>query len=198
MTETIDVIDHLLGISPGSSGDPLRTRRPITREHAQKSWDALFAPSDVSQASLVERFAVAAFVAALHRQPQIATFYGEKLAATENGTALFSTVKALAELHATQGPYGHYPDGPLTAENINGPILIIGEADRETLGERLGAALEHAHLLTFHPRDANPASLQKLLSAGWTTTGIVTLSQLVSFLAFQIRIVAGLKVLAAA
>jgi uncharacterized protein YciW len=63
---------------------------------------------------------------------------------------------------------------------------------------RLAAALQHAHLLTLHPRDARPAELQPLLSAGWSATGaIVTLSQLVSFLAFQIRTVAGLKALAA-
>ncbi len=198
MTATIDVIDHLVGIVPGSAGDTLRTRRPITKEHAQKSWDALFEPSDASQASHAERFAVAAFVAALHGAPQIAAFYGEKFATTENDPVRLSAVKALAELHATQGPYGHYAEGPLTEENTDGPILTIGQADRNLLGERLSAALEHAHLLTFHPRDASPASLQKLISAGWSTTGIVTLSQLVSFLAFQIRVVAGLKVLAAA
>jgi CMD domain protein len=66
------------------------------------------------------------------------------------------------------------------------------------LGRRLTAALEHAHLLVFHPRDASAAALQKLLDAGWSTTDIVTLSQLVSFLAFQIRVVAGLRTLAAA
>jgi uncharacterized protein YciW len=36
-----------------------------------------------------------------------------------------------------------------------------------------------------------------LLDAGWTTSGIVTLSQLVAFLAFQIRVVTGLKALTA-
>jgi uncharacterized protein YciW len=37
-----------------------------------------------------------------------------------------------------------------------------------------------------------------MLDAGWTTTDVVTLSQLVSFLAFQIRVIAGLRALAAA
>ncbi|MFW8745418.1 CMD domain protein, partial [Mesorhizobium japonicum] len=53
----------------------------------------------------------------------------------------------------------------------------------------------HAHLLTYHPRDAHDAALRALLDAGWSTTGIVTLSQLVSFLHFQLRVVAGLTVL---
>ncbi len=198
MTDTIDVIDHLVGISAGSPADALRDRRPITKEHVQKSWTALFEPVDESQVSLADRFAVAVFVTALHGDQGIAEFYGKTLADLENGVVLLSSVKALADLHATKGPYGHYPDGPLSAENTDGAILAIGAADRAILGDRLAAALEHAHLLTFHPRDASPEELQKLLDAGWSTTGVVTLSQLVSFLAFQIRVVAGLRVLAAA
>jgi CMD domain protein len=198
MTDTIDIIDHLAGIAPDTKADALRNRRPVTREHAQKSWRALFSPADTTEVSLAERFAVATFVTALHGEPQIAAFYGEKLAGSNDGTALLSATKALAELNRAKGPYGHYPPGPLSVENTEGPILTIGEADRAVLGERLAAALDHAHLLVFHPRDASPAALQALLSAGWSTTGIVTLSQLVSFLAFQIRVVAGLKTLAAA
>ena len=52
-------------------------------------------------------------------------------------------------------------------------------------------------MLVFHPRDAAPAALQALLDAGWSTTDIVTLSQIVAFLSFQIRVVAGLRTLAA-
>jgi uncharacterized protein YciW len=73
----------------------------------------------------------------------------------------------------------------------------VGAAHRRGLGGRLSAALAHAHLLVFHPRDASPAALQALLDAGWTSTEIVTLSQLVPFLAFQIRVVIGLKALGA-
>ena len=63
---------------------------------------------------------------------------------------------------------------------------------------RLTAALQHAHLLVFRPRDASAAALQQLLSAGWLTTDIVTLAQLVSFLSFQIRLIVGLRTLVAA
>ena len=64
------------------------------------------------------------------------------------------------------------------------------------LGPRLAAAFEHTHMLVFHPRDAAAPSLQALLDAGWSTDAVVTLSQLVAFLAFQIRVVSGLRVLA--
>ena len=66
------------------------------------------------------------------------------------------------------------------------------------LGSRLAAAFDHMHLLVFHPRDATPAALQALLDAGWSTTDIVTLSQIAAFLSFQIRVVAGLRALTAA
>ncbi|MCY1553958.1 CMD domain protein [compost metagenome] len=50
----------------------------------------------------------------------------------------------------------------------------------------------------FRPRDASREALQALLDAGWSTAGIVTLSQLVAYLAFQVRIVDGLAALASA
>ena len=78
-----------------------------------------------------------------------------------------------------------------------GPLHRVASAHHEALGPRLVAAFEHVHMLVFHPRDAAAPSLQSLLDAGWTTTEVVTLSQLVAFLSFQIRVVAGLKVLAA-
>ena len=39
--------------------------------------------------------------------------------------------------------------------------------------------------------------MQALLDAGWSTTAIVTLSQLVAFLSFQVRAVTGLRTLGA-
>jgi CMD domain protein len=96
----------------------------------------------------------------------------------------------------TKGPYSSYPTGPLSREDSAGPVYRAGAATRRALGTRLAAAFEHVHMLVFHPRDAAPASLQSLLDAGWPTTDIVTLSQIVAFLSFQIRVVTGLRVLA--
>jgi CMD domain protein len=199
MTDTaVDIIDLLTGIKPGSSLDSTRARRPVTREHAQKSYLALFAPVSVEEASLSERFALATFVASLHGETTIAAFYAEQLTGVEGGATLLDAVKAAAAQGAAKGPYGQYPAGPLSPENLAGLSYTLPSDLRAVLGGRLSAALEHAHLLVFHLRDASPAELGKLAQAGWSTTGIVTLSQLVSFLAFQIRVVAGLKVLAAA
>ena len=51
-------------------------------------------------------------------------------------------------------------------------------------------------MLVLHPRDAAAADLQALLDAGWSVEGIVTLSQLVAFVSYQVRVAAGLRVLA--
>ncbi|MFB9951914.1 CMD domain protein [Rhizobium puerariae] len=204
MTDSIpDIIDHLAGITPGSKGAALRARRPVTKEGAQASWLALFAPADASQFPLAGRFAVATFVATLHGQPEIAAFYAGELEGKENGAALLAAVKAAAAYGKAKGPYGRYPAGPLShedqaQEDQDDPAFAVQAAEKAVLGARLSAALEHAHLLIFHLRDADPQALAGLIGAGWSTTGIVTLSQLVSFLTFQIRVIAGLRTLTAA
>jgi CMD domain protein len=193
-----DVIDHLAGLEKGSALDEVRAARREARENAQKSWRALFAPDSAGEASLAERYAIAVFVATLHREVGILAFYRDGLAAQAIERPVAAAVEAEAERGAASGPYGRYPEGPLSVEDKTGPIHRVADDHRRVLGPRLSAALEHAHLLVFRPRDASPAALQSLLDAGWSTTGIVTLSQLVAFLSFQIRVVAGLRALAAA
>ena len=72
---TPDIIDRIVGIAPGSHLDEVRTLRPEARQNAQKSYSALFEPENPGDVSTVERFAVATFVAGLHRQPAITAFY---------------------------------------------------------------------------------------------------------------------------
>lgn len=191
-----DVIDQLAGIAPGSPLDAIRARRLVAREHAQKSYLALFAPADFAGVSATERLAVAAFVAGLHAEPATGEFY---LASLDKADAeIAAAARAEIARGRTEGPYGSYPSGPLSREDASGLIYRVSEEARRTLGARLATAFEHVHLLVFHLRDAKPAALQALLDAGWSTNDIVTLSQLVAFLSFQIRTVAGLRALAAA
>ena len=188
------MIDQLTGITPGSALDRLRAQREQARTQAQQSYLALFAPIEpiAGHFDIADRFAVAAFVAGLHKQPDVARFYAESL----EGKGVAKAIEAEVARGAAQGPYGRYPEGPLSAEDEAGPVYAVDDAHRKVLGDRLSAGLAHAHLLAFHPRDASPAALQALLDAGWRTTEIVTLSQLVAFLAFQIRVVIGLRALA--
>ncbi|HEY7540846.1 MAG TPA: CMD domain protein [Methylomirabilota bacterium] len=191
-----DVIDAMVGITPGSPLDAIRARRPEARAHAQATYRALFAPETSGNVTAQERFAVGAFVAGLHGAGAVADAYARRLAESGAATALSDAIGAAVKEATTRGPYGSYPAGPLSREDTVGPVYRVSATAGRALGPRLVAALEHTHMLVFHPRDAAPGSLQALLDAGWTTTDIVTLSQIVAFLSFQIRVVIGLRTLA--
>jgi CMD domain protein len=191
-----DVIDALVGITPGSPLDAIRARRPEARAHAQATYRALFAPEALGNVTAQERFAVGAFVSGLHGATAVADRYAVRLAESGASAALKEAVDAAIKETKTHGPYGRYPAGPLSREDSAGLRYRVEAATRRALGPRLAAAFEHVHMLVFHPRDAAPAALQALLDAGWSTTDIVTLSQIVAFLSFQIRVVSGLRTLA--
>jgi CMD domain protein len=196
-TEPRDIIDLLAGIEPGSSLDGIRARRLQARENAQKSYVALFEPVDFGDVAAAERYAVAAFVAGVHGEPVAASFYAARFAKAADRPEGLEALKAEIEQAKTEGPYGAFPAGPLSVEDKAGLIYRVAGANRRVLGAKLVAALEHAHLLVFRPRDASPAAMQSLLGAGWSSSAIVTLSQLVAFLSFQVRVVAGLRTLGA-
>jgi CMD domain protein len=188
-----DIIDELAGIENDIRTKALRDQRAEARLNAQKSYAALFEPTDAGDVSVRERNAIAVFVAGLHRDAPALSRYRRAFGA---GDPLIAALDEEIERGATTGPYGHYPEGPLSVENMAGLSYKASASSRGALGARLSAALEHAHLLVFHPRDARPQALQALIDAGWSTTEVVTLSQLVAFLTFQIRVAAGLLALA--
>ena len=140
-----DVIDTLAGIAPGSPLDAVRAQRPQARLHAQASYDSLFAPLSEVEATRPERFAIACFVAGLHGRPEMEAFYGSGLAAAGASTALQAAIGAAVTAARVEGPYGHYPKGPLSAEDKAGPVHRIAAPTRDALGRRLAAAFDHAH-----------------------------------------------------
>lgn len=195
MTLSSDRIDALAGIAPDSPLDELRRRRPVTREQLQASYDALFSPVDDTDFTATERALVAAFATRLTAQDETAAAYAE--AAAQTGVALAELVLEEADAAAVSGPYGDFVEAGLQGENADGLRYEPSDDVTAAVGERLAAALAHTHLLTFRPREAHDEALDRLLAAGWSVDGIVTLSQLVSFLAFQQRVAAGLRVLSA-
>ena len=60
---------------------------------------------------------------------------------------------------------------------------------------RRQAILRHAQLVAMGPRQARPDDLQLLADAGLSTTEIVTLAQVIAFVSFQVRVIAGLQLL---
>lgn len=190
---TTDIIDRLVGIEAGSAVDALRLRRGQARDNAQASYDALFDAQDATGVTLSERLAVATFVTAVHGAESVHAHYRDLLARTA-GDDLAAAVDHVAARARTEGPYGRFPDtADLRDEDAPGPEFSVDPDAVHTLDRRLTAALEHTHLLVFRPREAAPEALARLAEAGWDASEIVTLSQLVAFLSFQIRVVEGLS-----
>lgn len=189
------IIEQLAGIIPGSAVAKNYQRRAVAREQAELSYQLLLYPQTPGPVSVDERRVIAAFVAGLYKEPATQSHY----------RALLQSVSPVWEHELAQilqkidanGPWGSYPSGPLSAEDVSGEIWKHTPEQERIFGSRLIAALEHAHLLATHPRDANATALDHLASAGWDEDGIVVLSQLISFLSFQVRIVAGFAALVA-
>lgn len=105
-------------------------------------------------------------------------------------TALLSKDAALA---------AHYRDR-LVADAAD-PVLIaaVERGDVASLGShRLATVLGFTTKLVERPIDGDRAAVQALVDAGLTTPAIVALGQLVAFLSYQVRVVAGLRAMAAA
>ncbi|WJY90331.1 alkylhydroperoxidase domain protein [Corynebacterium confusum] len=169
-----DIIDELAQTNTQVS--QLRNARPAARENAQLSFEALLEPAEAGEFSQAERYAVAAFVAGITQAGCPAEFYLDLLG--DEDEELLAPVKEAIEAGQHRGPYAGG-----------------GHSTFEGLGERLGAAFDFAHLLVFHPKDADPATIGHLDASGWGPTGMVSLAQLISFLAFQLRVVRGIAVL---
>lgn len=188
-----DIIDLLAGIAPTSPLAEVRGHRAQARENAQRSFAALLEPADPGTFPLSERYAVALFVAQLHSFGAAREFYGDLLG--DEAPELVDAITALEAATATHGPGGDYREPGLQRENT--PVLRWQPSAAETraFGARLALGLAHTHLLVFRPREASEGSLAALVAGGWSADDVVSLSQLIAFLSFQLRAAWGLRVL---
>lgn len=191
---TDDIVDTIAGSSAALAA--LRDRRPQTRRQLQASFDALFAPVFTAHATQAERELIAAFATRLTGADRTSSFYAERALAADPARVRLVIDEAVRA--TTTGPFGSYIEVGLQGENEDGSRYTPSADAVESLGVRLAAALAHTHLLVFRPRESGADDLDRLLRAGWDEDGIVTLSQLVSFLAFQQRVITGLRALDAA
>ncbi len=63
---------------------------------------------------------------------------------------------------------------------------------------RMAAILRHVDLVTLTPRDATQDDIATLTNAGVDTADIVRLSQVIAFVSYQVRVIAGLRLMGAA
>jgi len=100
----------------------------------------------------------------------------------------------IALLHGEQN-LAEYYRGLLPGERGE---ALAGLADPSVDGgddARRQALLRHVDRVTRTPREASGADIQALKQAGWDDADIVRLSEIIAFLSYQLRVVAGLRLL---
>ena len=84
---------------------------------------------------------------------------------------------------------------------LNGDPALAAHYGAEPTGTpdaRLAAILRHVDLVTQTPREATRADIAALTAAGLATADIVRLSQVIAFVNYQLRVIAGLRLIGAA
>lgn len=185
-TETLltrdDFVAQLAGLAPDGAVAALRAKRADATRHTQGSLDALLA-ADLDDFPLAERLAAAAFAATLTHADEAARAYRERLLALgDSGRDAAVLLDRFVET---------------AANDAHAPATVDALAEAAVPG-RLVAILAHTRAVTEAPAQTaanGPAALAALQRAGLSTRAIVTLSQLIAFVAYQVRVVAALRAL---
>ena len=101
----------------------------------------------------------------------------------------------VARLNAEEGLAAHYT---ALLDETAGAAAVRSIADPSFTGEgdaRLAALLAYTDLVSVRPRDARAEDIAAMQEAGVSDADIVRLAELVAFLAYQIRVVAGLRLM---
>jgi CMD domain protein len=136
---TTDVIDYLLGITPGSKLAELRAARPVLVKATQGSHEALFEPDDLGGVSHRERDGLALRIAVLTPSPDLVRWHRERLAAQGESAATIAAFE--------QGPDG----AGLTAREV--ALLRHADILANTPGEASPAAIAALKVAGFTARD---------------------------------------------
>lgn len=164
-TTAPDVLNAILGVNDDDPIVALRQQKPTLVSELQDYYLALFEPTDASARALP--LAVRAQVAA-----RVASH-----------TASSAVVDWYRQVGLAAGVSGEDLD---RVAAVGTPVEYDGV---------LGAAIRHADLLTLRPADATADDLQALKDAGLSPAGIVSLSQVIAFVNYQLRLVAALRAL---
>lgn len=160
-----DIVDQLVGLTPGSQTFDVRHKRDKVAAATQGSYDALFDPA-LPGLPLADRLLVALYATRITPSPLLAAHYRAR--AVEAGV----------------------PAADIAVAESGKPA--------DAADPRLAAILEFTRKLIEKPVEGDEAALKTLPAAGVSTPAVVTLSQLIAFLSYQTRLVAGLVAMKAA
>lgn len=160
---TTDTLNAILGIDDASPIAALRNQKPTLVTELQEYYDSIFEPTADSAEALSVADRLVVAVRVASHTNSIAVADWYANLATENGVSSETITRARA-------------------------------ADQAWTGDsQLDAEIRHADLLTTRPVDARQSDLQALKDAGLTPAGIVSLSQTIAFVSYQLRLAAGLR-----
>lgn len=132
-----------------------------------------------------------------HTQGSYDALFGGHLATSVLRTERLAAALRVSVLHDEAAFVEHF--ATLLRDAPGGTEAVVrgvsGWPQSDGLPGRLPAILKHVELLVLNPAAASPADLDLLLAAGLTTPEIVTVSQLIAFTSYQIRVYVGLALL---
>ena len=108
-----------------------------------------------------------------------------------------ATALRVATLHDASVLAAHYAARLRALPDVSAELVdaVQRGPDAAGLPARLRAILAHADLLVIRPAAATPADLQTLQSAGLSPAAIVTISQIIAFTSYQLRVFVALSLL---
>jgi alkylhydroperoxidase domain protein/CMD domain protein len=132
-----------------------------------------------------------------HTQRSYEALFSDAPATAVSRAERLATALRVSALHAEPAFVEHYTrllraTDPGSEQLVSDVLAGPGAAG---LTGRLRAILAHADLLVTRPGGARPADLQALQSAGLSVPEIVTVSQIISFVSYHIRVFVGLTLL---
>ncbi len=164
-TTVPDVLNAILGVAESDPIVALRQRKPDLVTELQDYYLALFEPTPASAAALP--LGTRTLVAV-----RVASHTGSE---------------AVVDWYGTLGRASGISEAEIAR---SADIATPYEGD-----DAVSAALRHTDLLTLRPADATAADLQALKDAGLTPAGVVSLSQTIAFVNYQLRLAAALRAL---
>jgi alkylhydroperoxidase domain protein/CMD domain protein len=132
-----------------------------------------------------------------HMQGSYGALFSDTSATAVSRTERLATALRVAVLHEEPAFVEHYTTLLLATDSAAAGLIadVLTGPAAAGLPVRLQAMLTHADLLVVRPAAATPAALASLQQAGLSAPEIVTISQLIAFTAFHIRVFVGLALL---
>jgi CMD domain protein len=160
-----NLVTLLAGITPGSRLAQVIGQRADIMALTQATHQAILQPREPGGIGYAERAALVCRIARLNNENDLAAYYHEQLI--------------------------RLTDAGSAAARMADPLFAGSDTD----DTRMAALLAHVDLVTRSPKDAAPGNIAVLKKAGITDADIVRLSEIIAFINYQIRVIAGLRLL---